>query len=200
MTCTTTWYRRGAQVETLYRDRERITLLEGDRLRATLEAKFWSELDRLPTPERYVAVDAIMNGYLSIDRGRDKVASAEALRHHVQPDEFYAGIDAGVRFAVRVLHAAGIETCQSCEGGQGHAYTEPSVDMRADGPHRAGGFRALSALADYGLHVRRIELVWDVVDDLPTERIWRVVLRKAHSERADERPQFIRGCVPNVGR
>lgn len=200
MTDTKDWHRLGAQVDTISRYRETVPLLNEDGLRAMLEAKFWSELDRLPTPERYMAVDALLSGYLSVDRGRSKVASTDTLLHHVELDDFYAGIDAGIRFAVRVLHAAGIETCQSCEGGQGHSYKEPSIDLRADGPHRASGFRALSALADYGLHVRRVELVWDVVDDLPTERIWRIVLRKAHPERADERPQFIHGCVPNVGR
>ena len=48
---------------------------------------------------------------------------AAPVRNHMMPDEWYQGLDKGIRFAVRVLHAAGIaDTCQSCEGGPGHAY------------------------------------------------------------------------------
>jgi len=192
------WQKRGNDTATIYGPSGVAPSLAGDKLRAALVARFLDELNKLQAHERYVAIDALVQGYESGAPRAQAKAPAGAVRHHVESDEFYAGIDAGIRFAVRVLHADGIETCQSCEGGQGHAYEEPSIDLRADGPHRASGFRALSALADYGLHVRRVELVWDVVDDLPTERIWRIVLRKAHPDRADERPQFVRGCVANV--
>ena len=40
-------------------------------------------------------------------------------RTMLKEEAFYQGLDDGIRFAVRVLHAAGFETCQSCEGGPG---------------------------------------------------------------------------------
>ena len=111
--------------------------------------------------------------------------------------EDYGGIDAGVRFAVRVLHAATIETCQSCEGGHGHAYAAPTIDMiaRADD---ATGFAALSALTDYGLPVDTLSIVWNVFNGLPFEKLWRVTFRRAMPERADEEPIFIKTSAPHI--
>src|SRR5215471_6528312 len=36
-------------------------------------------------------------------------------------------IDPGIRQAVKILREHNIETCESCEGGLGHAYPEPTV-------------------------------------------------------------------------
>lgn len=48
---------------------------------------------------------------------------------------------------VNVLTSAGIETFESCEGGAGHAYPEPTVRFHG---HRAEGFRALAVALEYG--------------------------------------------------
>jgi hypothetical protein len=103
----------------------------------------------------------------------------------------YSGLDVGIRFAVRVLHARGIETCQSCQGGDGHAYDYPTVDLPA--PVRgAQGFEAVSLLAQYGLPVQRVALVWDLDDRaLPYAVCWRVELREAAPERADAEVGFV---------
>lgn len=76
----------------------------------------------------------------------------------VAPEELYAELDEGIRFAVRVLHAAGFETCQSCQGGKGHSYDRPSIDMVCSDTD-AQGFGALAALQAYGLPVDTISLV-----------------------------------------
>lgn len=109
----------------------------------------------------------------------------------MMPDRWYLNLDPGIRFPVRVLHAAGgIETCQSCQGGKGHAYLQPTVDL-ISGSSDAIGFRALAALQAYSLPVDAIALVWSIHQGLPYERIWRVTLSKAVPERADERPLFV---------
>ncbi|KKL60024.1 hypothetical protein LCGC14_2209410, partial [marine sediment metagenome] len=36
-------------------------------------------------------------------------------------------IDPGIRYAVLVLRAGGIETFESCEGGPGHASPDPTI-------------------------------------------------------------------------
>jgi hypothetical protein len=36
-------------------------------------------------------------------------------------------VDKGIRHAVAVLWAGGVETFESCEGGKGHAYPEATV-------------------------------------------------------------------------
>jgi hypothetical protein len=67
------------------------------------------------------------------------------IRSIIWSDESYLGLDAGIRFGVRVLHAHGIETCQSCQGGEGHCYDRPTIDMVA-GADDSEGFRALACL------------------------------------------------------
>jgi hypothetical protein len=55
------------------------------------------------------------------DWSRDELAAyAAALRPHMP-------IDMGIVRAVRILRTAGIPTFESCEGGPGHAFAEPTV-------------------------------------------------------------------------
>jgi hypothetical protein len=109
----------------------------------------------------------------------------------MMPDAWYLNLDPGIRFAVRVLHAAGgVETCQSCQGGEGHSYSQPTVDIIAGGDD-ALGFRALAALHEYGLPVDAVSIVWNVQHGLPYERLWRVTFSRPMPERADDRPNFI---------
>jgi hypothetical protein len=51
-------------------------------------------------------------------------------------------LDPGIAHAVHVLREAAIETFESCEGGPGHAYPEPTVRFHGN---TAEGFRALAA-------------------------------------------------------
>lgn len=105
------------------------------------------------------------------------------------PDTFYADLDPGIRFAVKVLHAHGIDTCQSCEGGPGHSYPAPTVDMRGSA-HEQPAFAALHHLETYGLEVTSVAQVWNVAQGRIHEVVWRVELRKACPERAEEWPMF----------
>jgi hypothetical protein len=70
---------------------------------------------------------------------------------------------------VLALRAAGVETFESCEGGNGHAYTEPTVRFHGA---RAEGLRALSAAMTAGLRVTSLRRVWPVVDSEPTGPWW----------------------------
>ena len=44
----------------------------------------------------------------------------------------YEILDSGIRDAVRILAEAGVETFESCQGGEGHAYAEPTVRFHGD--------------------------------------------------------------------
>ena len=112
-----------------------------------------------------------------------------AYQSHMQSDKWYAGLDEGIRFAVRVLHARSIETGQSCEGGEGHSYDHPTVDLL--GGNNAQGFAALAVLEEYGLRVRDVSLHWSVERSLPSERFWRLTLWQPWPERANEMPMFV---------
>lgn len=91
----------------------------------------------------------------------------KAKPHVIVRDEgFYRGLDAGIRFAVRVLHANGLDTCQSCQGGKGHAYLEPTVDMVSHSSD-ADGMAALACLTSYGLPVTTVAILWNIDNGLP---------------------------------
>jgi hypothetical protein len=127
---------------------------------------------------------------------RSLAVAAMPLRSRVESDAWYEGIDPGIRYAVRVLHAAGIETSQSCQGGEGHSYEWPTIDL-PDGPRDAAGFAALHHLNQHGLGVFAISRVWNVEQGMPYQSVWRVELRCPIEERVDERPMFVWGYRAN---
>lgn len=111
-------------------------------------------------------------------------------------ESWYQGLDVGIRFAVRVLHAEGIETAQSCQGGKGHSYQEPTVDLPAGGPRDAAGFGTLPTLVQHGLDPVDLAIVWSLdANGMPYQRIWRITFRVPCPERADEKPMFSWGYV-----
>ena len=85
-------------------------------------------------------------------------------------------LDRGIEKAVRTLQANGVETFESCEGGDGHAYTEPTV--RFHGTPEAG-WRAVALCLAYGLPVLALRRVWYILDsNEPTGPDWEIVFRE----------------------
>src|SRR5688500_9397102 len=78
-------------------------------------------------------------------------------------------LDSGIADQVEVLCAAGVETFESCEGGSGHAYPEPTVRFYGD---QAEGFRALSVAMRAGLGPTELRRVWPILDEEPTGPWW----------------------------
>lgn len=70
-------------------------------------------------------------------------------------------LDPGIRREVLILNGVGIETFESCEGGPGHAYPEPTVRFRGD---HSEGYRALAAAIQNGLPVAELRRVWCMLD------------------------------------
>lgn len=124
-----------------------------------------------------------------IAKDMQRVKDAEA-RHRslVESDTWYAGLDSGIRFPVRVLHAKGIHTGQSCEGGEGHSYDRPTIDLAGNGD--GAGFAACAALEEYGLRVRDVGLLWTVDRGLISDTFWRITLWQQWPARANEIPIF----------
>lgn len=83
-------------------------------------------------------------------------------------------LDAGIRDAVQVLVEGGIETFESCEGGSGHAFPEPTVRFHGDS---AEGYRALAVALQGGLGVLDLRRVWPVIDGEPTGPWWELTFR-----------------------
>src|ERR1017187_3045648 len=85
-------------------------------------------------------------------------------------------LDRGIATAVERLQASGIKTFESCEGGPGHAYAEPTV--RFHGTPETG-WRAVAVCIDYGLPIDSLRRVWDVLDrNEPTGPHWEITFRQ----------------------
>lgn len=72
-------------------------------------------------------------------------------------------LDDGIRDIVVALVAAGVETFESCEGGSGHAFPEPTVRFEGQ---TSEGLRALSIALERGLPVYRLRRTWGVIDGM----------------------------------
>jgi hypothetical protein len=83
--------------------------------------------------------------------------------------QFTSPLDKGIEVAVHALLDAGIETFESCEGGEGHAYREPTIRFHGE---RAEGFRAFAAAKQAGLAVYALRRVWPILDGEPTGPWW----------------------------
>lgn len=106
-----------------------------------------------------------------------------------------ADLDAGIRFAVNVLDAAGIETYESCQGGEGHCYDRPTVAFHG-GPHE--GHRAFTAVMDYGLPVKQVNRMWRLNSGELEGPRWEITFTRTMEDRADEEPQFVFAAVSPV--
>lgn len=74
---------------------------------------------------------------------------------------------------VQILNDAGIETYESCEGGPGHAFPEPTIRFHGD---RSEGLRALAVALQHNLPVKQLRRVWDVLDGEPIGATWELTL------------------------
>lgn len=76
---------------------------------------------------------------------------------------------------MKLLTDAGVETYESCEGGDGHAYSRPTVRFHG-GPGE--GWRAVAACRSHGLPVADLARVWDVIEGEPTGPYWQIVFSR----------------------
>ncbi len=67
------------------------------------------------------------------------------------------GLDPDIVDFVKILQDAGIETTESCQGGEGHTFPEPTVRFNGDDSE---GFRALAVAMQAQLPVAELRRVW----------------------------------------
>jgi hypothetical protein len=72
-------------------------------------------------------------------------------------------LDDGIREIVLTLLQNGVETFESCEGGRGHSFSEPTVRFEGDSSE---GLRALSVALAHGLPVAELRRCWGVIEGL----------------------------------
>ena len=85
-------------------------------------------------------------------------------------------LDAEIAPYVHVLREAGIETFESCQGGEGHVFAEPTI--RFHGQH-SEGYRAAAIAIQRGLPIYAIKRVWTVDDGELTGPVWEMVFKQA---------------------
>jgi hypothetical protein len=95
-----------------------------------------------------------------------------------QRDAYDPPLDPGIADAVAALVAAGVETFESCEGGPGHAFAEPTVRFHG---HLEEGFRALAVALTSGLHVTALRRYWAVVEGEPHGPHWEIVFARSRN-------------------
>lgn len=88
------------------------------------------------------------------------------------------GLDPGIREAVLRLREAGVETFESCEGGPGHTFAEPTVRFHGE---PSEGFRAFATVfAKHGLNVKDLRRVWRVEDGELSGPCWELTFYSQH--------------------
>jgi hypothetical protein len=84
------------------------------------------------------------------------------------------GLDRGIRRYVLIFRRAGIETIESCEGGAGHSFPEPTIRFAGNSGE---GYRAASVAMTYGLPLLAVRRVWDFVDGELSGPWWEITFR-----------------------
>ena len=88
------------------------------------------------------------------------------------------GLDEGIKPYVKILLEYGIETFESCQGGEGHSFPNPTI--RFHGPIQQG-WRALAAAMERGLPVTDLRYCWCMNDGLPDGPFWEIVFKRPAS-------------------
>jgi len=84
-------------------------------------------------------------------------------------------LDKGIAKFVELLESSGISTFESCEGGKGHAYPEPTI--RFHGTPEAG-WRAVGLCLAYGLPIAELRRVCDILDGMePVCPHWEITFK-----------------------
>lgn len=81
-------------------------------------------------------------------------------------------IDPGIRYMVRVFQAARIETFQSCQGGEGHSFPEPTIQFEGSS---SVGFFAVHVALTHGFPFSDLRRVWKLIDGELEGPIWEMV-------------------------
>jgi hypothetical protein len=89
-------------------------------------------------------------------------------------------LDPGIREAVELLQEAGVETFESCQGGEGHAFPEPTIRFHGN---NVQGFRAYAAAMEYGLPVLALKRSWSVIDGELSGPWWEMVFHQGVKRR-----------------
>lgn len=84
-------------------------------------------------------------------------------------------LDQGVASYVKALAAAGVETYESCEGGEGHSFGEPTVRFHGG---EGEGYRVVALAIEMKLPVFELRRFWTVIEGELTGPHWEITFRE----------------------
>ncbi len=90
-------------------------------------------------------------------------------------NQYSPPLDKGIKRYVEILNAAGIETYESCEGGKGHSFPEPTIRFYGD---HSEGFKALAIALQHRLPVLYLRRFYTINDLQPVGPDWEIVFSK----------------------
>ena len=80
-----------------------------------------------------------------------------AVQDSLDEKELEQSLDPRIAKIVMILRKSGIETFESCEGGPGHSYLEPTVRFHGELPE---GFKAYSVALYHELKVNALRRIY----------------------------------------
>ena len=93
-------------------------------------------------------------------------------------------IDDGIKHAVEVLQNGGVETFESCEGGEGHCSPEPFIRFHGNA---WAGYHAVAVAMSYGLPVLALHREYPVIDGELAGPYWQMIFRETVKKMPEER-------------
>jgi len=78
-------------------------------------------------------------------------------------------VDPGIAHELTILRDNGVETTESCEGGQGHPFPEPTIRFCGG---KSAGWHALAVALQHGLKVLELRRIWPIIDGEPVGPEW----------------------------
>jgi hypothetical protein len=85
--------------------------------------------------------------------------------------EWHSFLDPGIAEAVKLLNKFGVETFESCQGGKGHCFPEPTVRFHGG---KSEGLRALAITLQHGLNTSELRRYYTVIDGEPVGPYWEI--------------------------
>ena len=85
----------------------------------------------------------------------------------------FTTLDPKISFPVRILHEHGIDTYESCQGGEGHCFKYPVIRFNGD---KTEGYKAFDILAKHGFVVHHLQRCWTVTNNEIGAPYWQLEL------------------------
>jgi hypothetical protein len=92
-------------------------------------------------------------------------------------------LDSEIKNAVEIFNQHEIETYESCGGGVGHSYPEPTIRFHGG---RGEGFKALAVALQNGLQIKDLRRLWQIIDGELIGPTWEITFWRTIDTKKDK--------------